>query len=1252
MVPASLKGRFRSFYTALGWVALFGSALGLRGEVILSEFLAANQGGLADGWGDTPDWIELHNSGAAAVDLTGWTLTDDPKKPTQWIFPQEIIGPGEYRVVFASGRNGRDPAGQLHTNFKLSTEGETLLLIKPDAVTVASRLNEPPRPQLANISFGISGTTGSTRLLKDDAPIRALVPMDAALGSSWILPAFDDSNWLSGRSPAGFEDTPENYAALIQTEVGPVMRGRNTTCYLRQMFVVEDPAAFTDWKLQVQYDDGVFAWLNGEPVGGRNAPANPRWNAAATQNHPDDEALIPDELLIAEGAIRPGTNVLALQGMNVSLGSSDFLIRATVTARPMGDHDTTVGYLSQSTPGRPNANAVGALGPLIEDSRHTPSLPTATEPLTVTARATPAFSPVNQVILTYRVQFGAEQFLEMHDDGRNGDGTAGDRVFGAIIPAGSAAAGQMVRYAISATDQAAATSRLPLNLDPLDSERYRGTVMANPSVETRLPLVHLFAPPAELPRIDDEGGGRVCVFFDGEFYDNVLMEVRGNTTAGCNKKSHRVEFPRDHLFRPPGREQRLRKTSFMADYADPSYLRQHLSFWLAGQAGLHAPYYDPVRLQMNGQFYQLAFHSDVMGEEQLKRFGLDPDGALYKACGVVVPDGRSTGGFQKRTRLEEGTQDYVEFANAIRTGLPLGERRTNLFDQVDLPQVINYMAVARIVHEEDDVWANMTLYRDTEGDREWRIIPFDMNLSWGQIYGSGTVQATVDSFKSHPLYGNARNVQAGGPFDAYNRFYDAIIQVPETRQMLLRRMRTLMDRFVQPPGTPADQGILERHIQSMTNAFWTEAFLDRKKWGWPVGCGPYGFGANLWLTNGVSALQNQFITPRRRHLFATHSITNPARVVGIGNSQRAGIPLPQAPETVLNFGEVEFNPASRNQAEEFFQLVNTNADAVDVSGWKVSGAVEYTFPGGTVIPSNSVLYLSPDVAAFRARTTGPRGGQGLFVHGPYRGQLSARGETLLLSDDTGRRVASQTYVGNPSPAQSALRITEIHYHPAAPSGGSVEAGETEFIELENTGRAPLDLTGIRFAEGIIMDLSADPGGPLGPGETMVVAENAAAFTSRYGNSRRVLGNYLGRLDNAGERVRLVDAFNEEIEDLRYEPNWYSGTDGGGFSLERIATDLPTNERATWRASRVSGGSPGAGGAVRPRIQSLTLTVTGLELVVINGPDPIQGLEQTDHLEGADWRAVPNVALPTAGGPATVIIPLDPSAHRYFRFLTR
>ncbi len=60
----------------------------------------------------------------------------------------------------------------------------------------------------------------------------------------------------------------------------------------------------------------------------------------------------------------------------------------------------------------------------------------------------------------------------------------------------------------------------------------------------------------------------------------------------------------------------------------------------------------------------------------------------------------------------------------------------------------------------DDVWANMSLYRDSDGDGLWRIIPFDMNLSFGQMYASeyyanSGIHASDDELKAHPLYGGS-----------------------------------------------------------------------------------------------------------------------------------------------------------------------------------------------------------------------------------------------------------------------------------------------------------------------------------------------------------------------------------------------------------------------------------------------------------------------------------------------------------------
>src|SRR6185503_5467962 len=334
--------------------------------------------------------------------------------------------------------------------------------------------------------------------------------------------------------------------------------------------------------------------------------------------------------------------------------------------------------------------------------------------------------------------------------------------------------------------------------------------------------------------IDSEGGGRVSFFYDGEFYDNIYMELRGNTSAGLAKKAHRLEFNRGHELRHAGPGPRTRKSSLLGEYLDPAYLRQHLCFWFLNNIGVPAPYDYPVRLQLNGQFYQLAFHNDVIGQEQIERMGYDPKGALYKAVGVFKPDFFSTGVYQKLEPDNDTSRtDYLQLANGINEGSSTTVRRNTVFDQLDLPEVINDLAGSRWCSENDDVWANMSMYRDTFGDQLWRKIPFDMNASWGQRYGGITpLDATLDSCKSHPLYGGSGTPACDGPAapNNFNRLYDVIIALPETRQMLLRRQRSIMDQMIQPPGTPSEALIIENYIKYMTNLISVEANMDRAKW--------------------------------------------------------------------------------------------------------------------------------------------------------------------------------------------------------------------------------------------------------------------------------------------------------------------------------------------------------------------------------------------------------------------------------------
>src|SRR5690349_10866599 len=94
-----------------------------RAAVVISEFLAENDGGLIDQDGDTPDWIELFNDSAVAVSLDGWRLTDNATNLAKWTFPATNIPANSFLIVFASGKDRATNGAQLHTNFQLDNNG-------------------------------------------------------------------------------------------------------------------------------------------------------------------------------------------------------------------------------------------------------------------------------------------------------------------------------------------------------------------------------------------------------------------------------------------------------------------------------------------------------------------------------------------------------------------------------------------------------------------------------------------------------------------------------------------------------------------------------------------------------------------------------------------------------------------------------------------------------------------------------------------------------------------------------------------------------------------------------------------------------------------------------------------------------------------------------------------------------------------------------------------------------------------------
>jgi hypothetical protein len=155
-----------------GCCALLACNAGER--VIITEFVAANGNGLTDKDGDTSDWIELFNDTQSPVNLAGWCLTDDPRQPQRWCFPELSLPAQGYLVVFASGKRqtGADMR-ELHAGFKLKASADYLGLLRPRG-SVASELSYPDQRQDVAYGRSSSGESGFLDRPTPGAPNGAL----------------------------------------------------------------------------------------------------------------------------------------------------------------------------------------------------------------------------------------------------------------------------------------------------------------------------------------------------------------------------------------------------------------------------------------------------------------------------------------------------------------------------------------------------------------------------------------------------------------------------------------------------------------------------------------------------------------------------------------------------------------------------------------------------------------------------------------------------------------------------------------------------------------------------------------------------------------------------------------------------------------------------------------------------------------------------------------------------------------------
>jgi hypothetical protein len=1149
----------------------------LTAQVRISEFLAANENGLEDENGDKEDWIEITNSGGTAVDLGGWSLTDNISNLRKWIFPAMSVPAGGTLVVFASGKDRSIPGLQLHTNFSLSKNGEYLALVMGDGTTIATEFSPSFPIQASDVSYGYEQGDTTETVVTLETPGRVGIPttlseFNGQFGG-WntdLTATFTGSRWRNATLGIGYEtdEVGGTYGNLIGStgNIEGDMLNLNPSAFIRIPFTVTNTPQITSASLRMRWDDGFVAYLNGQKCASDRAPVSPAWNSLATGPRPDElnDEQIDFPLDLSSTPLNEGLNLLAIQGLNATVDSSDFLVQPQlVLTRARGTTPALV-YFSTPTPGAPNTPGEATLAPVfrnVTDSAPRPTGNAGSPPLIVTAEVHAGTHPIQSVKVFYRTMFAAESSLTLLDNGTGADAIAGDSIFSGSIPTSSLAAGKMLRWRYLATDSNGAGRSAPAYPDPNDSDRYYGTVADNPALITSsLPVIETFV--QDTAAVDTRGGGRVSMFYLGRFYDNILMDLHGQSSASFPKKSHDLDFNSDNRFKWKEGENKVKDVNLLTNWADKSKVRNQLAYEMYQKVGAGYHFAFPVRIERNGSFFSTADLVEEGDERYTERIGLDPSGALYKIYDTLEDANNSV----KKTREDEGNQDLRDFISNIDLSQGSTTLRRKTYDNIDLAATINHLVANQVIGVSDTGYKNFYLYRDTEGSGEWRPLPWDVDLSAGRRYTES------DKYFDDRLFSDLT-------LEEYNPLWEIIYSIPEFKDMFVRRFETMRRELLQSATSPANDWVRNRviAIEASTNppGITSDSDLDYSAWG--------SWGDQMKSLPASARIYNEWLPAHRNVIFGSGM-----------NLYGTSIPVTQPDTPNVIIGALDVNPTSGSQEEEYIQIKNNSGASVDLSGWTLSGAIDYTFPPGTVILAGAgdnssdyrgSLYVTKNPARFRARTTGPKKGEFRFIQGGYVGQLSARGETIELKNANSTTISSLSYPSQATAGQQFLRVTEIQYHPLDPSASelavnpALSESDFEYIELMNTGPVALNLAGASFNEGIAFTFPA--GTSLAAGGRIIIASNTTAFALRYGSPGvPVLGPFYAQLDNGGERIQLLDPTGENILDFDYEDSWYPPSDGSGPSLvlrDPLVSYNLFDQPASWGSSPEATGSPGSAG---------------------------------------------------------------------------
>ncbi|HHY55830.1 MAG TPA: hypothetical protein GYA08_10375 [Chloroflexi bacterium] len=955
-------------------------------------------------------------------------------------------------------------------------------------------------------------------------------------------------------------------------------------------------------------------------------------------------AQLVDEVEYGVGFPWPVTGYLADHAINLINPALDNTLPGAWRAGP-------------PTPGAPNAGLTDNPPPLVHSVEHQPQAPRRTDAVTIRARVTDSDGVSSVTLWVQVVRPGA--YIRIDTPAYTTTWTpyamqpAGGDLYTAALPADAVQHRNLIRYRVEATDRAGRSVMAPAADDPQPNfalyvydgmPPWRGAVNPVPGAAAvtydfnqmrALPVYQLIATNLDVLNAQFLPGTtffegymgsdylwRGTLVYDGVVYDHIGFRARGQTfryATGKNKwkfnflPGHRFQA-KDNYGRPyPVKWDKLNLASGM-QHANRGYRGEHglfeaLSARVFSMAQVPAPATQFVHFRVvdhnyetSGNQYDTDFWGLYLAVEELDGRFLAarelPDGNLFK-----MKDW--TGELQNQGAWQPGDKsDLSAFIGAYTWGHPdVAWWRANF----DLQNYYRFRAVLESVHHYDVDEGKNYFYFHNPVDGKWSIWPWDLDLTWADTFYGFGAEPFRDRVLSKPEFALA--------FQNELRSVRDLIFNAEQMNLLIDELVAMIDT----PAGGASMVDADRAMWDFNPILESRYVIENR-----ARKGAFYRQAPSRDFAGMVQLMRDWVTKRTAWIDQT-LLTDQAfpSTPTLNYTGRAGFPADD-----LTFAPGAFT-SPQGAAFAGIQWMAAPVAWPGLTGYVGGAPNRY---------EAETAWTSPVYTTYTPSFTIP--------NGVCRVGVTCRVRVRML-DATGRwshwSAPQQFVVGAPAQAATTtLQITEIMYNPL--DWGNVPGDELEFIEIKNIGATSLDLSNVRLSNAVQFTFPVAT--KLAPGAFVVVAENSTHFRARYGLS--AFGQYTGQLDNGGETVELRDAFDRVIVSIPYDDrnDWPAFADGLGYSLvtNALGDIADIGQPTAWRASTLSGGSPGADDPVAVVFNEFLFDAATKELVAFElynpAPHPVDvsGWSVTER-----WVSTGRYGVSAGNGarlPANSVIPAN------------